>query len=213
MTDNLKEMTTKERILECAAILFAEKGYTETSIREIAKAVGVKNPASIYFYFASKSALLEHMLDDYREFNTDVFNKKNIPETLRSNPTKEGIMACYHTVFPAGRVEYYLKVLCVLLQEQLRNDVVKRYISNHIILSAEHNTKTVIDALKDLGIVKEDTDTDYWTKVVSSLMYTFATRSMLSIGDTEPGFEGKGMIEMLEHTFEMMLVMNGNNYS
>ena len=204
MTANLKGDITKQRILSCAAELFAEKGFTETTIRELAKAADLKNPASLYFYFPTKHAILEHMLEDYT-INTDYFKKQNIPEMLAKNSTTAGIVACYQTVFPEDRFEYYFKVLCVLLQEQLRNPIVRKYMSESIILRSERNTETVFSTLIKLGVIREDTDTDYWIKIVSSVIYAFAARSMLGIGDNAPDFTGKGMAEMLEYTYDMML--------
>ena len=209
MAQGAQENTTKQRILECAAALFAEKGFTETSIRELANAVGVKNPASLYFHFPSKNAILDHMLEDYREYNADMYQQKDIPGTLRRDPTTDGIMACFHTVFPDNRVEYYLNVLCVLLQEQLRNPIVKKYMSDVVILGAERNTKSVVEALKDLGIISRDTDCDYWMKVISSLFYSFAARMMLGIGDNDPEFTGMGMLDIMRYTFDLMLKVCG----
>ena len=204
MTTNLKGDITKQRILDCAAELFAEKGFTETTIRELAKAADLKNPASLYFHFPTKHAILEHMLEDYT-INTDVFQIQDIPEILSKNSTTAGIMACYQTVFPADRFDYYRNVLCVLLQEQLRNPIVREYMSNSIILRSERNTTTVFSALIKLGVIREDTDTDYWKKVISSVIYAFAVRSMLGIGDNSPDFVGKGMANLLEYTYDIML--------
>jgi AcrR family transcriptional regulator len=54
---------TKERILMTSTILFARKGYTAVSMRDIARANDIK-PASLYNHFKSKEALwaaaLEH---------------------------------------------------------------------------------------------------------------------------------------------------------
>ena len=197
MIDSSDKDTTKQRILACAATLFAEKGFTETTVRELAEAVGIK-PPSLYNHFSSKIAILEHMLDDYRTYNTDVFKDKNISHILRENPTSDGILACLQTSFPPGRAEYFMKVLCVLLQEQLRNPIVRSYMSEQLILRSERNAMTIIDALKELGVIRKDADPDYWTKVASSLFYAFATRMMLGIGDKAPGFTGMGMAEMLK---------------
>ena len=207
------EITTKQKILECAANLFAVKGFTETTIRELAVEVGLKNPASLYFHFPSKHAILEHMLDDFTEYNTDVYMRKKTHETLQQNSTIDGIMQCYSTVFPESRMEYYLKVLCVVLQEQLRNPLVRTFTAEHIILSAEANTKSVIGALKDLGIIRQDVDPDFWMKSVSNLFYSFAARRMLGIGDNSPDFEGRGMVDMLKDLFELLLEKHGTTGS
>jgi AcrR family transcriptional regulator len=48
-------------IVESAARLFALKGFSSTSIREIALAAGVTKP-TIYYYFGSKQGLIQHLL-------------------------------------------------------------------------------------------------------------------------------------------------------
>lgn len=55
------EEGTKERILREASKLFARKGYTGTSTREIAAAVGVRQP-SLFHHFATKREILETLL-------------------------------------------------------------------------------------------------------------------------------------------------------
>jgi TetR/AcrR family fatty acid metabolism transcriptional regulator len=47
----------KERILECAMKIFAEKGFQDATISEISKAAGVSD-ATVYEYFKSKEELL-----------------------------------------------------------------------------------------------------------------------------------------------------------
>lgn len=47
----------RERLLDAAAKLFSERGFHATSIRDIAKAVGMLS-GSIYYHFASKEEML-----------------------------------------------------------------------------------------------------------------------------------------------------------
>ena len=62
---------TKNKILDVATELFAQKGYGTVSMRDIAKNVGIKI-SSIYYYYASKAALMEDALarfeTDYRSY-------------------------------------------------------------------------------------------------------------------------------------------------
>jgi AcrR family transcriptional regulator len=53
--------STRQRILDTAARLFGERGYTGTSIRDIAAELNIANP-SIYHHFASKRQILETLL-------------------------------------------------------------------------------------------------------------------------------------------------------
>ncbi len=52
------EKPTREKILEAAIDLFAERGYNGTSMRDIAGAVGIRESA-IYKHYAGKDAILQ----------------------------------------------------------------------------------------------------------------------------------------------------------
>ena len=54
--------TPREQILDAAARLFSSKGYAETSTREIAEAVGIRQ-ASLYYHFAGKEDVLRELLE------------------------------------------------------------------------------------------------------------------------------------------------------
>lgn len=53
--------TTRERILVEASRLFAVRGYFGTSTRDIAEAVGIRQP-SLFFHFVNKQAIVEELL-------------------------------------------------------------------------------------------------------------------------------------------------------
>ncbi|MEC1263032.1 forespore capture DNA-binding protein RefZ [Bacillus swezeyi] len=59
-------LTTKDRIIESAVELFNQKGFTGTSVREIAGAANV-NVAHISYYFNGKGGLMEHLVSRFYE--------------------------------------------------------------------------------------------------------------------------------------------------
>lgn len=70
-------------IVESAARLFAQKGFSSTSIREIALEAGVTKP-TIYYYFGSKDGLIQHLLGaSMRGFQATI-------EAALALPTLEG---------------------------------------------------------------------------------------------------------------------------
>ena len=194
---------TRQKILDCAVDLFAMKGYTETTIRELAAAVGVKE-ASIYNHFPSKISILEYILEEYSHITYASFDREKL-SGLKDNPSPDSILSCMKVVFPEGREEYYLKRLYVILQEQHRNPMVRKFVSERIILSTEQVIGTIINALKEFGILRPDADPDYWVRVHSSLIYSFANRALLGIGDSAAGFSGMGMSELLRNLYDLML--------
>jgi AcrR family transcriptional regulator len=54
---------TRDRILDAALTLFAEKGYEATSMREIAEQLGITKPA-LYYHFDSKEDIVRALLGD-----------------------------------------------------------------------------------------------------------------------------------------------------
>lgn len=71
----------RAEILDCAAKLFREKGYASTSMRDIAKAVGIQG-ASLYNHIESKQELLSELLMFIANLFTkemEVINKSSLP--------------------------------------------------------------------------------------------------------------------------------------
>lgn len=56
----------RDRVLEAAAALFAEKGFGGTGMRELARRAGVAL-SMINYYFGSKQGVLEELLDDQHD--------------------------------------------------------------------------------------------------------------------------------------------------
>ena len=54
---------TRDRIQKAALELFVERGYTETTLREIAERVGVTRPA-LYYHFRAKEEILTSIVGD-----------------------------------------------------------------------------------------------------------------------------------------------------
>ena len=55
------DLTVREQILDAAAALFIEHGFTATTTRAIADLVGPRQ-ASLYYHFSGKEEMLEHLL-------------------------------------------------------------------------------------------------------------------------------------------------------
>lgn len=59
----IKESKTKTKILKHALKLFSSKGYKETTVRDIAGSIGIKQSA-LYNHFKNKDAILETLISD-----------------------------------------------------------------------------------------------------------------------------------------------------
>lgn len=62
MKQQLRSEATKERILNCAETLFAEKGYAGTSIRQIVSEAGV-SIQTLHYHFINKQSLYHKVME------------------------------------------------------------------------------------------------------------------------------------------------------
>jgi len=75
---------TAERILDAAEDLFAEKGYSATSLGDVADRVGIRSP-SLYNHFRNKEALYSAVLDRLLEdFGAPLQELRESPITRQS---------------------------------------------------------------------------------------------------------------------------------
>ncbi|PKM11621.1 MAG: TetR/AcrR family transcriptional regulator [Gammaproteobacteria bacterium HGW-Gammaproteobacteria-3] len=86
--NNKKKLDSQDEILLAALKLFAEKGYFNTSLSDIAEAVGLKTTSSIYQHFKNKqtiaSALYADILDSLSISIDDIRRRNKKPsEQLR----------------------------------------------------------------------------------------------------------------------------------
>lgn len=84
--------TSASEILDAAERLFAEKGYSATSLGEVADSVGIRSP-SLYNHFKNKEALYQAVLERL----IDTFNTPLL-EMLGKPITKEGILEWLDTI-------------------------------------------------------------------------------------------------------------------
>ena len=71
---------SRQRLIECAAELFWENGYSATGINEILKQTGLPK-GSFYFYFKSKDNLAVAVTEYYHKILLDYFQNSSVGKT------------------------------------------------------------------------------------------------------------------------------------
>ena len=79
-------MTTKERILETALELFSQRGYGGVSVRDIARAVGIRE-SSIYNHFENKRAIFDGIVDFCLRQSEAYFRQSELPFDEGDDPS------------------------------------------------------------------------------------------------------------------------------
>ena len=194
-------MPTKQRIMICSLELFSSKGYSETTIRDIATAVGITS-GSIYGHFASKEAILYYMLDDYAEYTRDMFNNFDILPVLEKKPTGEGISECFMLSISilSGNV-YYGNLVHLIHQEQHRNDLFGAFVLLRLQDTKDFVAR-IFDVLKGMNVISAEADPEYWGVFAYGILHLIPTCAAISKTRKTPGYEITDLAPMLSYMFD-----------
>src|SRR5690349_23794917 len=89
-------MARRDEVLAIAARLFAENGFTNTTVRDIADAAGILS-GSLYHHFDSKESMVDELLDT---FQTELWKKYDAIEASDRSPRAK-LEAVVHASFEA----------------------------------------------------------------------------------------------------------------
>ncbi len=157
---------TREEILKAARRLFAERGYSRTSMRDIAAAAGV-SAQTVYDSIGSKQALVAHLndlIDTEADVATivDTASRSDDPMVVAGLPAKvtrsilEHCGDIIHAVVTGAAAE---PALTVVLVEGQRRHVggarnVVRLLQNLHTLSAAVDAEAAVDTLSAISDVQ-----------------------------------------------------------
>lgn len=91
----MKDKPTKRKVVEAASVLFYQKGFHGTSVRDIAEKATV-NVSSISYYFKGKQGLLEYAVSNYYEEYLAII-ETTLDETKNEEP-KEILKNLIHKI-------------------------------------------------------------------------------------------------------------------
>ncbi|THB63876.1 MAG: TetR/AcrR family transcriptional regulator [Desulfovibrio sp.] len=106
---------SKARILEAAEALFAEHGFSATSVDAVAKKAGV-NKALIYYYFKDKNALIQSL---FEAFLQEVMDKVRPEGEPRGRPGPDQIRSIIAAEIQ--RMESKKQLLSIMLMEAFKH--------------------------------------------------------------------------------------------
>jgi AcrR family transcriptional regulator len=139
-TTAVEGAVTRERILDVAEALFADRGLAGTGVREIARSAGL-TPASLYNHFASKQALYEAVIErgvrpllelferlPAREHTAEAFDDtiNAVMAHLASHPHLARLI--HHETISGGEslkglVEHWIRPLLEQAQREMQGDI------------------------------------------------------------------------------------------
>lgn len=144
------EIPTRQRILDASIDLFAEKGYDRTSIRDIAKAVGITESA-VYRHYESKDAILQAIFDQLvGQVYSPLTVKQGTPEQASIfRQILEGLPA-YILANPQ-----LIKILRILMYEMNPNEKMREFIKRESGVKANEYTEALLRKEMEAGRIKQ----------------------------------------------------------
>ena len=152
-------MTTKQKILNEALTLFAEKGYSAVYVGEIADAVGIKTP-SLYKHYKSKQDIFNSCVEVFAERMENIRNNMQLPGSKTASFSYETI-AEEHLIEVANALfMFYLqdnvaaKFRKMLMIERYNNPEINRLFEDFFIIRAIDHEKEIFSKLIDAKVIK-----------------------------------------------------------
>ena len=147
-------MTTKERILDAALTLFAEKGYNGTSVEQIANAVGIRAP-SLYKHYKGKEDILNALIDSAEARYEEMFgSERNIGKVPESR--EEFIRVTMGRIAFTMHDPVIRRTRMLLVQEQFRNERISEVTTRHQLDGVQRMFAKIIGGMMDEGMVRKD---------------------------------------------------------
>ena len=159
---------TEEKIFKTAIELFSQKGYNGVSIREIARAVGIKE-SSIYNHYKNKDKILETIFNYYKNqmnktgLSEEDLNKKIGSITFEQFWTKG--LANFQKATEAPLIE---KINNIILLEMFRDERARDIALEELFHRQQKVVSKIFTKMQKNGIITKDFDPE-----VLALEYTY----------------------------------------
>lgn len=182
-------MSTGERIVYEALVLFSKKGYSDVYVAEIASAVGIKTP-SLYKHFKSKQDIFDECVKFFYRRMEDAITKNNADNAFTNISTDELIeKGC-------GMFEFYLDDEVAKMFRRML--MIGRY--NNEQLNEIYEKIFIVDAIKyeeDIfSKLIEDKKMKVFDPHVLALQFYGAVCILLQKCDMHPYLKEEGLKEL-----------------
>ena len=196
--DKSGEKPTKEKILDAAIDLFAQKGFDAVSMQDIAQAVGIKK-ASLYYYFISKDQILKEVLE-YPIARIGAVAPKGETEELITSLGADGFLTLSGGIFlnwmKDEKMQKVWRILCI---ELYHNDQIKKFYSNFRDMSVSFWESNFRLMLKH-KLIKNIDPKVLVSEYLSYFMEANLNYFLYSYGNTSNSFEQEYKDSFNQHT-------------
>ena len=196
--DGPAERGVQDRLVEAAEELFCNRGYNETSVRDIAAAAGC-NIASVNYYFGGKDNLYVEVWRRHLAELRDV-RLASIEEVMSGSgrPQLEELLKSYANSFieplvDGGRSERFITLMArEMIEPRLPRDMFLKDMIVPVMSALEQAMQRICPWLLQERVQL------VILSIVGQLMHTVLAKGMFERGN-HPGVPGLDLEEMVEH--------------
>lgn len=179
---------TKERILEKALEMFAQKGYAGSNIRELTASLGLVKSA-MYRHFRSKEEIWNTLLDTMIAYYAERFGS---PERLPPVPDSlEELVAM--TMRMTDLTIHDKKIVMtrkVLSIEQYRDERARALATKHFLTGLTEMFTSIFAGMMEKGLLRPDDPS------MLAFSYTAPISALIHLCDREPEKTGEAMAQI-----------------
>lgn len=167
------DASTKDTILAIALDMFSKRGCDAISIRDISKAVGIKE-SSIYYHFVNKNDILETLLRQADQFTEDLKNKFNDALAVTTSIKEEAYVGA-----GVAYMEHYLlneqiyKLIRMLTIEKQTNKEAARIYQDMLFRVPLNHHENVYKLLIERGYIANDNPTQLASEYQAIILFIF----------------------------------------
>lgn len=200
-------MTTKEKILNEALILFSEKGYSDVFVGDIAAAVGIKAP-SLYKHFKGKQEIFDACVEKFFDRMTQIRNELLLPNTPQSDVSYKTADTEKITEFAIGLFMFYWKddiasrFRKMLMIERYRNPELNRIYEELFVNGAVEYEEKIFAELIGSGVIKKEEPHIIALRFYSPIYYLLQKYDMWPDKEEEAKQELTSMIQEFCETYK-----------
>ncbi len=193
-------MSTKEKIIKEALVLFSIKGYSDVYVSDIAKAVGIKAP-SLYKHFKSKKEIFEAIIDklksSYME-QTAILNingtNAELDSDIYSNITEASLVEIGKGLFLYFLHDEYMQLFrkMLTLEQFHSNELSELYTANYFDNPLKYQENLFLLLISNGRLKNEKAE-------IMALQFYSPIYTLLTLCDRHPEREKEALIMLENH--------------
>ena len=174
----MNKISTKDRILDSALTLFAQKGYDGVGVDLIAENAGIKGP-SLYKHFKGKEDILDALIDKAEKYYEMNFGSAKHPGKIPSS-TQELVKLSLERIQFTLQDPIIKKVRRVLAMEQFRSQRIAELAAKHSMEGIQGMYKKILQGMIDNGVIRK------YDSALLSMELVSPISLLIQICDREP---------------------------